>query len=270
MHWLFMRFCDTLLPCQLERPVLLFSGATLSPALVPLRVSGFQKLCKTTYVDWMPHLPVSVAQQWLLSTADDNDGGEGSPYQAELDPYCYEGTAVLKNKAGLSDAVALEKFEAAMTFVRAQEPLPTGDISLEQYAAIHRHLFQDVYGWAGEYRTVALSKSGNVFCFPEHIPAAMRDLFEGLSGKNYLRGLSLNNFAAEAARCIGELNAIHPFREGNGRAQFSFLAVLAEYAGHPLKMEAMNADVALDAMVRSFRKEYDPLTKLITHLASQV
>jgi cell filamentation protein len=68
-------------------------------------------------------------------------------YDAVSDPYCYEGTTVLKNIPGLRDQAALDQFEAAMTAQRADEPLPTGRLSVSHYRAIHHHLFQDVYAW---------------------------------------------------------------------------------------------------------------------------
>jgi cell filamentation protein len=90
-------------------------------------------------------------------------------YEAINDPYCYPGTTVLKNLRGLRGAAAVERFEAVMTAQRADEPLPNGRLSGRHYRVIHHHLFQDVYAWAGKFRSVRISKGGNVFCYPEHI-----------------------------------------------------------------------------------------------------
>src|SRR5262245_47582773 len=98
-------------------------------------------------------------------------------YDAFDDPYSYKGTNVLKNKLGLRDPVLLESAELEMTTLRAGEPLPRGRYDAWHYRRVHRHLFQDVYSWAGKYRTVRTSKGGNPFCFPEHIGAAMDKLF---------------------------------------------------------------------------------------------
>ena len=86
-------------------------------------------------------------------------GMSGSDYDAFTDPYCYADSFVLKNRAGLRDAAALEAFELEMTALRAEEPLPAGRFGPAHYRAVHRHLFQDVYRWAGRYRTVRTSKS---------------------------------------------------------------------------------------------------------------
>src|SRR5687767_14007020 len=107
-------------------------------------------------------------------------------YDAFTDPYCYKNSFVLKNRAGLRDAAAVEAFELEMTTLRAEEPLPAGRFGPAHYRAVHRHLFQDVYRWAGRYRTVRTSKGGNLFCFPEHIPAQMDTLFAKLRDRGGL------------------------------------------------------------------------------------
>lgn len=74
-------------------------------------------------------------------------------YDAVADDYCYPGTTVLKNKLDLTDADELDAFEAEVSDARADEALPAGDLDFTHFKAIHGHLFQDVYDWAGETRT---------------------------------------------------------------------------------------------------------------------
>jgi cell filamentation protein len=78
-------------------------------------------------------------------------------YDAFDDPYAYKGTNILKNKLGLRDLTLLESFELEMTALRANEPLPDGSYDARYYRRLHHHLFQDVYSWAGKYRTVRTS-----------------------------------------------------------------------------------------------------------------
>jgi cell filamentation protein len=111
-------------------------------------------------------------------------------YAAGADPYCYPGTAVLKNIPGLRLQEDLDRFEAAATTQRADEPLPAGRLSVSHYYAVHRHLFQDVFAWAGKPRTVRLAKDGSAFCYPEYIQSEMRILFAGLKVARGLSGLS--------------------------------------------------------------------------------
>jgi cell filamentation protein len=166
--------------------------------------------------------------------------------------YCYPGTAVLKNKLDLKDAEELARFEAEMSNARAQEPIEVQVLGYDFYRSLHHHLFQDVYDWAGEPRKIRIGKGGNWFCFPENIEAEMQRLFDALAEKDELQNLDNAEFAKQSAHFIAELNAIHPFREGNGRTQLSFLELLAARAGHPLDIQKMNPKDVFDAIVESF------------------
>jgi cell filamentation protein len=189
-------------------------------------------------------------------------------YEAEADPYCYPGTTVLINRPGLRDRADLEAFEAEMVSQRFREPLPPGRLAARHYCAIHRHLFQDVYAWAGRIRTVRIAKQGSAFCFPEHIEREMQRLFANLAAKEQLRGLTARDFAERAAHFLAELNAIHPFREGNGRTQLSFLVALAHRAGHPLDAKRLDPNKMLRAMVQSFAGNEQPLAASILRLTA--
>jgi len=79
-------------------------------------------------------------------------------YDAVNDPYTYEGSTVLKNLLNLREAEELDAFEAEISAQRATEPLPAGNLDFAHYCAVHHHLFQDVYEWAGKPRTVRISK----------------------------------------------------------------------------------------------------------------
>src|SRR6202012_2718480 len=144
-------------------------------------------------------------------------------YDAVEDPYCYPGTTVLINKLGLRNQAALDKFEAEITRQRSAEPLPAGNLDAAHYLAVHHHLFQDVYSWAGRIRNVRISKDGSMFCYPEHIQAELNKLFVRLRAADYLRNIDRGIFAIKAADFTADLNAVHAFREGNGRSQLSFL-----------------------------------------------
>jgi cell filamentation protein len=185
-------------------------------------------------------------------------------YSAFEDPYCYPGTRALRNIPGLKSRVALERFEAIATAQRADEPLPAGRLGIAHYRAVHRHLFQDVYDWAGRFRTVALSKDGNVFCYPGYIPREMDKLFKQLAGNKFLKGVPLARFLSESAHFLAELNAIHPFREGNGRTQTTFLALLATKAGRTVDFRLLRPRRFLAAMIASFDGDEQPLKAELT------
>lgn len=184
-------------------------------------------------------------------------------YDSAPDPYCYKSTRVLKNLARLRSQHRLDQFEHEAALVRSGEPLPDGALDAAHYRAIHHHLFQDVYAWAGQYRTVRISKGGNMFCYPENIPHEMDRLFVSLRRGNFLRELAAEVFAAQSAHFLAELNAIHPFREGNGRTQLTFLALPADQAGRPLDFERLRPDVFLAALIESFTGKEAPLADAI-------
>jgi len=182
------------------------------------------------------------------------------------DPYSYRGLDCLKNRIGLRDPDTLQAFELEMSTLRAEEPLPAGRFGPAHYQRVHRHLFQDVYGWAGRYRTVRTAKGGNWFCFPEYIPAEMEKLFRRLGTPPLKPGASANDFVLAAAEFLGDLNAIHPFREGNGRSQLAFMLLVGLRAGHPLRLQLVKRTPFLHAMIRSFDGDYQPLAEQLDAL----
>ena len=183
----------------------------------------------------------------------------GDPYQAENDPACYPGTSILRNIPDLRDLPELEEFELKMVALRSEEGPPSGTLDPKHYRAIHRHLFQDVYDWAGDYRTVRTGKGGNWFCYPEYIEKEMETLFERLGHSEFKPGSDVEHFIASLADFVADLNAIHPFREGNGRTQLLLIRLLGQNAGHLFRADAVEADEFLFAMIESFNGKLDAL-----------
>ena len=116
-------------------------------------------------------------------------------YDAVADDYCYPGTTVLKNKLDLRDAGKLADFEAEVSDTRSDEEVPNGNLDFTHFKAIHHHLFQDVYDWAGEIRTVRMSRDSSMFCYPENIESEAKKLFAQLKQNKFLKGLSAEAFA---------------------------------------------------------------------------
>ncbi len=189
-------------------------------------------------------------------------------YDAIEDPYTYPGSTVLRNRLDLRDQEALDDFEAEISYARAQEPLPSGSLDFSHYKAIHHHLFQDVYEWAGIPRTVRISKNGNPFCFPENIAAQADKLFSELKRDQFLVGLSTPVFSRKAAHFLAELNAIHAFREGNGRAQTTLFALLTVEAGYDFRYHKLDPPEWLRAMIASFNGDEAPLVSAIEKVIS--
>ena len=90
-------------------------------------------------------------------------------------PYLYPGASVLRNRLGLTDPDQLDKVERRLVAQRIAEGAPRGGFDLAHLRAIHRHLFQDIYAWAGELRTVEIAKGGHQFQFRQFIETGMAD-----------------------------------------------------------------------------------------------
>jgi cell filamentation protein len=172
----------------------------------------------------------------------------------EEHPYCYPGTDVLRNKEDIRDKDALEAFERAHSADRLETLSHDLPITVAGFCEIHRYMLQDVYDWAGEYRTVNTGRTAP-FCKTEYIAAEMDKRFAAINGENNLHNLTPEQFASRAAEHINEINAIHPFLDGNGRAQRAFLQVLAEQAGHEIDLARIDPQAWNDASVRGFYQQ---------------
>jgi cell filamentation protein len=159
------------------------------------------------------------------------------------DPYCYPGTNILINLKEIRDSNALQQFEAqsASTGIASLSLRPlTGPFNIARLRETHRRIFARVYSWAGEFRTgmgmMAKNRSGFTVAYGPsgNVPGALEGVFAKLKIEKDLRGLDAAPFVSRLAYFYSELDAIHPFREGNSRTLRAFTCDLAEAAGHTL------------------------------------
>lgn len=178
--------------------------------------------------------------------------------------YCYPPSfTVLKNKLNIRDARRLDAVERQLVVERAASGVPQGGLDLAHLRAIHRHLFQDVFEWAGELRTVEISKGGHQFQFRRFIETGMADVHRRLVAQAFLRGLSREDFAQRAGEVLGDVNYVHPFREGNGRTQLQYLLQLAEQAGHRLDVLRLDKQAWMDASREAHLGRYEAMARCI-------
>jgi cell filamentation protein, protein adenylyltransferase len=176
-----------------------------------------------------------------------------------MDPYVYPGTSVLRNLRDIRDAGALNTFEAEATSRRIRQlehyaPLASA-MDAQRIRTIHHHIFQDVYLWAGKFRTVNIARSGQFyFASYEQIEPSLTKLFRELAMEQQLAGTDLPGFCRRAAYYLGEINAIHPFREGNGRTQREFIRQLALHGGHTLAWSRVEREHMYNASRDSFQR----------------
>lgn len=163
----------------------------------------------------------------------------------EWKDYLYS-NGTLKNKPGIRDSEKLANKERIIGRQKART-LPQTPLDFEGLKAIHKHLFEDIYDWAGEIRQVSMSKSYRPFTLPKDIEKKSQQVFAQLEKANFLQGLDRDTFALKAAHTFGEINRIHPFREGNGRTQRALIRQVAKQAGHHIDFSAITQERMIQA-----------------------
>ena len=187
-----------------------------------------------------------------------------------LDPIadnCYPGTTVLINKQDIREARDLDETEAFLTLLNAAkldiEPYK-GSFDFDHYKALHKFLFDELYDWAGKVRTVNISKKGTQFCPCEQIEERAYLIFRRLKEMNYFKGLEKITFVSEVVDFYCATNELHPFREGNGRAQRAFITQLIRFAGHDFAFSGVNEDLLMIATIQSANGVADMLKEIFT------
>lgn len=174
---------------------------------------------------------------------------------------------VLKNKLGIKNSKELENLERDITTIRLiqlNNPPISRNFDLRHLQDIHHFIFSPIYDWAGEIRNGSLAKGETVFTYPERIIPELNKLFAQLRLENYLQGINKENIVQRLAYYLGELNVIHPFREGNGRVQRAFISELAERLGYELDFSNVSQQEMIDASILAYRKlDYSELAKII-------
>ena len=179
--------------------------------------------------------------------------------------YCYKDSIVLKNKLNIKDKDKFFKAEREITSLRTTQSLVNpikGNFDEDHLKAIHRFLFSDIYEWAGEIRTINISK-GNSFCQALYIEDFLKKLFKELKNESYLDNLPKEELIKRLSYYLGEINAIHAFREGNGRTQRLFVTYLARRQGYDLQFANVEPQQMIDASYNSFLGDYELLDNLI-------
>ncbi|MDP9796980.1 cell filamentation protein [Catenuloplanes nepalensis] len=187
----------------------------------------------------------------------------------EEDPYV-EDSGVLINKLGLTSAPALSRAEADLTFaamLRISVHAVPGDYDLRHLSRFHREIFGAVYEWAGRIRTVNIARtSQDMFCQWRFIESYSAGVFSELAEENRLAGLTRRAFVRRLAHYYAEINAIHPFREGNGRTQRAFLRQLAREAGWRLAWKDLAGPENDRASAAALHGDEEPLVRLLDGL----
>jgi cell filamentation protein len=183
------------------------------------------------------------------------------------DEYCCPETDVLKNKLGIKNNEALAIAEREITSLKLlmlyNMPI-IGTYDLKNLCKIHKIIFEDIYEWAGQIRKGEfLSKGDSIFCRGIYIPENAYKIFTNILEEDNLCGLNKSNFIERLAYYMGEVNALHPFREGNGRTCREFFRQLSLSANYILDFSKTGKEELLEADVEAFNGQYEKLIKIL-------
>lgn len=190
-------------------------------------------------------------------------------YATSTDPYIDPISGVLRNKLGITDIKKLEAAEADTTAARLITLLSNpvvGNFDLSHLKAIHKRLFETIYDWAGELRTVEMAKGSTKFANCEYLEQAGTNLFIELHKENLLKNLPDEQYAQRLAHYYSEVNILHPFREGNGRAQRAFFTLLALESGRTIAWDLMDVAKNLEASIAAYGGDESGLVQVLSGL----
>lgn len=193
------------------------------------------------------------------------------------DPYVIPGTNALINKLGFRDRSYLDIAEAEWSSKRTFEYVAQLEnqgkapraLDVELLKHIHRFLFQDVYPWAGEFRTVNIART-DPFVPTVQLESAGSKIFSDLNKRlDFLRsgkdsGVSKEEFLDVASEFLGHINALHPFREGNGRTQRLLIQTLGVELGYDVNWSQVTPRQMIDASIHSIRQDDSLLRDLLS------
>lgn len=168
--------------------------------------------------------------------------------------YCYPDTDTLINKLNIHSQRKLLDAETRIVSIRLYQlqvqPI-SGNFDFKHLCSIHNHIFQDLYDWAGKPRTVDIAKGNSLFCPSWNIYGYADDVFRNFYNNCLNSSSSIEQFVKIFASYYADLNALHPFREGNGRSQREFCRELCLQCGYSFDLTHTYKDEMLQASIES-------------------
>lgn len=179
--------------------------------------------------------------------------------------YCYSDSETLINIPGIKNQKELFELERELVSYRLAElnekPIK-GSFELDYLKKIHAYLFQDIYDWAGEIRICNISKSGILFCASEYILSYAASIFDPLKAKNFFVEYDYEQKLNNLVDLFASINALHPFREGNGRSQRLYIEWLAKINGIRLDLTKVSRPDMIYASYEGMKCNYKYLYNL--------
>lgn len=186
-------------------------------------------------------------------------------YLDPINQYTFK-NGVLRNLPNIEDEKVLLAYESFKVSNRIEE-LFDNPISIADSSAllkIHQYLFQDVYEWAGEKRKVEISKDGKQFFLTNLFDTALVFIDNLILEYKALNNTDKNAIASKLAEILDNINYLHPFREGNGRAQREFIRTLALEKGFILNLNPPDNKLVYEKYMQgTINSDLNLLTSLI-------
>jgi cell filamentation protein len=180
--------------------------------------------------------------------------------------YYYEDAPVYKNYFKLKDQSRLLSLETDISLNRLSElnarPIK-GRFSWTHLSNIHQYIFGDIYPFAGKSRNENIIKGDTQFCSCEFIHQSFEQMITSLKSEKYLKGLKKKVLSDRLGYYMSELNMIHPFREGNGRAIREYIRCLALARGVMIHWDLIDKDRLLQAIISSVERNHHELSRCI-------
>lgn len=196
-----------------------------------------------------------------------------APYDVDNDSYIDPESGILNNLLGIQTETELKSAEARLTAVEIVA-LTTEDVPRHYeftkglFLDVHRQIFKDIYWWAGRIRTVELSKDNTSFGRARYVDNNLDTIFENLKKNNYLVNRDIADFADSIAHYYSELIILHPFRDGNGRAIRTFLAMLSSSVGWHIAWDRMNPSDNIAASISAYNGDEVPMRLLLQNIVA--
>ncbi len=197
------------------------------------------------------------------------------PYDIIADPYINPKTGILYNKIGAKKQKQLDKAEAEITYI-VITTLTVGSrpetltFNSQLLLDIHNEIFRDIYKWAGTTRTYDISKETSYFAHAQFIDSSLNILIDELQQDRRLLSSNIDDLVDALTYYFAELNAIHPFREGNGRAIRTFLRLLALKHGYDIEWGRLDKNENIAVSRESIKGNLAPLRAMLSRMITKV
>lgn len=166
------------------------------------------------------------------------------------DPYIQE-NGTLENKLGIQDYDELNEAEKDIGYVKLLnvEEATSIKCDVSLIKAIHKHIFEDIFEWAGKLRTVPIYKQEVVipgisleYSNPKNIEEELKTSLEKLNSYKW-KNKTIDEIAKQLTEGLAKIWRVHPFRDGNTRTTLAFATIFAKQHGFEIDMSSMLSDL---------------------------